>query len=221
MTAFRKLLHPAIIIADNPKWPVKTQVLGTGSVVQLLTAQRAPLSPYKKRKEVYVQWIDVANRAWSGWLSEKSKLRDTKNTKVSNKRDEVEPLKPWDLRREKFMNATKASTPTIHEEISAMKKSKKGTAAKGSSKSDRTVTKKGKKSGKTSAPRGSGEFAGKVLIPLVDENPRREGSAGYDNWKLIKKGMTFEQYVEKGGEVGKLRTEIARGNLKVKARKTA
>lgn len=58
-------------------------------------------------------------------------------------------------------------------------------------------------------------FATKRIVRLVKENPRREGSAGYRNWKLYKKGMTYEQFLDAGGKRGCLAMDIKRGNVKL------
>lgn len=63
--------------------------------------------------------------------------------------------------------------------------------------------------GRTSA------FAGKVIRRTVKENPRREGSVGYKNWSIYKKGMTYEDFLKAGGVRGCLAKDIKRGHVKL------
>lgn len=58
-------------------------------------------------------------------------------------------------------------------------------------------------------------YAGKVITKLVDENPRREGTAGFQSFALIKNGMTYEQYVSKGGRRQDLAWDEAHKYVKV------
>lgn len=98
--------------------------------------------------------------------------------------------------------------------------------AKKSSKKNRTTTKAEKSSSKKARgskkqrnANGAGrtsQFAGMRIIRLVKENPRREGSNGYKSWNVIKKGMTYEEFIKAGGNAGSLRKEVALGRVKMK-----
>jgi hypothetical protein len=91
------------------------------------------------------------------------------------------------------------------------KSSKKSKTAKSSKKSSTKKTSKAKSNaGRTSA------FAGLRIVRTQKENPRREGSTGFDSWNLIKKGMTYEEFLKAGGDSGCLRTEVAAGRIKMK-----
>ena len=57
--------------------------------------------------------------------------------------------------------------------------------------------------------------AWKITV-LAKENPRREGTAVYETFKLYKTGMTVEQFIEKGGRMGNVRTDLLRGNISLK-----
>lgn len=84
----------------------------------------------------------------------------------------------------------------------------------------------------TSSSTGSGrkgrasEFAGKTLVGAVKENqegavvnPRRAGTPGHKSLGLIldagKAGITYEDFIEKGGRNQDLRWDIAHGNAAV------
>ena len=89
-------------------------------------------------------------------------------------------------------------------------KTKTKTAAKktttGGTKKERTTT--------GGAGRES-TYAGKVITKLVDENPRREGTAGFKSFAVIKNGMTYEQYIAKGGRRKDLAWDEAHKYVKV------
>ncbi len=82
----------------------------------------------------------------------------------------------------------------------------------------RTVASKNNtKTVQTAAPKGrASEFTGQRIIRLKKENPRREGSKGYQSWEVIEKGMTYEQYIEAGGRRVDLAWDIAHGNIRMK-----
>ena len=65
--------------------------------------------------------------------------------------------------------------------------------------------------------RPSGLDGTKTLKVLVEENPRREGSQGYDNWKIIKRydGKTVEGYLAAGGGSNHLRWDLDHKNVKL------
>lgn len=101
---------------------------------------------------------------------------------------------------------------------SSKKSSTKESGARTSKKSAKTGGRKGrgsKKSAATSAGRTS-QFAGMRIVRLQKENPRREGSEGYNSWNVIKKGMTYEEFIKAGGSAGSLRKEVANGRIKMK-----
>lgn len=79
-----------------------------------------------------------------------------------------------------------------------------------------------KKAAKSSATPGAGRpsaYAGKYIYKLAKENPRRAGTLGAKAWDLIRNGMTYEQYIEAGGERKHLVWDIEHKNLEVKANK--
>lgn len=94
------------------------------------------------------------------------------------------------------------------------------------SRKDRTTKASAKKSGgrksrgsKKAAANGAGrtsQFAGLRIVRLQKENPRREGSEGWKSWNVIKKGMTYEEFIKAGGSAGSLRKEVANGRIKMK-----
>jgi hypothetical protein len=52
---------------------------------------------------------------------------------------------------------------------------------------------------------------------VAEDNPRREGSQGYDNWKIIKRydGKTVEAYLNAGGGSNHLRWDVQHGSVKL------
>src|SRR5262249_44522283 len=59
-----------------------------------------------------------------------------------------------------------------------------------------------------SAPGPSPKFAGRFVFRLVKENPRRPGTHGYNSFKLISDGMTYEEYRRLGGRNNDLQWDI-------------
>jgi len=57
------------------------------------------------------------------------------------------------------------------------------------------------------------KFAGLKFYAVGDANPRRKGSIGFKSHALIRKnpGLTYEQYVEKGGVPASLRYDYDAG----------
>jgi hypothetical protein len=51
-------------------------------------------------------------------------------------------------------------------------------------------------------------YAGKYLYRKAETNPRREGSAAWENFKKIRNGMTYEKFIADGGNGQQLRLDI-------------
>lgn len=102
--------------------------------------------------------------------------------------------------------ATMATTKTRRGRKAASKSTRKTGSAKGAAAS--TNGRRGRPS----------EFAGKVITRLVKENPRREGTFGYKSFALIKDGMTYEDYLAKGGRREDLAWDVERKYVAVKSR---
>lgn len=71
-------------------------------------------------------------------------------------------------------------------------------------------TKKSNARGRTSS------LAGKTLVKLSAENPRREGTNGWKSWNLISEGMTYEQFIAAGGRRVDLAWDLKAGHLELK-----
>jgi hypothetical protein len=56
-------------------------------------------------------------------------------------------------------------------------------------------------------------------VRLKKQNPRREGTAGFHAWNLLRKGMTVDEYLAAGGRRDHLRWDIDKGNCKLVDRK--
>jgi hypothetical protein len=50
---------------------------------------------------------------------------------------------------------------------------------------------------------------------VVKENPRRKGTAAYENYKRYRTGLTIGAYKKAGGLMGKLRTDKNKGRVSV------
>jgi hypothetical protein len=55
-----------------------------------------------------------------------------------------------------------------------------------------------------------------VITKLVKENPRAKGTWGWESFKLIRNGMTVDQFVKAGGRRKDLRWDIAHNYVSVK-----
>jgi hypothetical protein len=101
---------------------------------------------------------------------------------------------------------------------------KKSTPKKGTTKPMSTAKTAKKSPAKKAAPKkeSTGQrgrvcaHAGKKLFKVAKENPRRQGTLGYNSFKVIKDGMTYEQYIAKGGRLVDLNWDIEKGYVKVK-----
>lgn len=58
-------------------------------------------------------------------------------------------------------------------------------------------------------------YRSQKLVLVNKENPRREGSAAHKMYELYKKSKTVGAYLDAGGDAGYLRSDIAKGNVKV------
>lgn len=149
---------------------------------------------------------------------EKAKKASTKNgTTAKSKRPSkavavaIEPAKPQQPKKEKDMatKATKSKTST-----KKATKPAKTIAKKAGPKSN---AKKANGAAKPARKARSSFDTDKKIKVLVDGNPRREGSKGYDNWSKIKRydGKSVSAYLESGGRPDNLRTDINRGHVKL------
>jgi hypothetical protein len=72
------------------------------------------------------------------------------------------------------------------------------------------------KTEKSNARGRTSSLAGKTIVKLSADNPRREGTNGWKSWNLIKEGMTYEQFVAAGGRRVDLAWDIKAGHLELK-----
>ncbi len=72
----------------------------------------------------------------------------------------------------------------------------------------------------TGAPGPSSKFTNHSIIPLVKENPRREGTHGHTSFALIPSvGITYEEYKARGGRNNDLAWDIAHKYVEMKVTK--
>jgi len=62
---------------------------------------------------------------------------------------------------------------------------------------------------------GGAAMSSPTIVRLKKENPRREGTAGWHAWNLLRKGMTVDEYLAAGGRRDHLRWDIDKGNCKL------
>lgn len=74
---------------------------------------------------------------------------------------------------------------------------------------------KRKKMKKPIRRRNHAKFDGTTITKCVGTNPRREGTEGWDDWKLIRSGMTYESFLKRGGSRRRLEENIKRGFVRV------
>jgi hypothetical protein len=113
----------------------------------------------------------------------------------------------------------KEKSEVKHEVESAESAAKKSSTKKTKSGSKKTAAKKSSKKTRAEGAGRVSAMAGKVIVRKVSDNPRREGSNGFKNWKLYKKGMTYEQFLAAGGHRGCLAKDVERGHVKLVTKK--
>lgn len=91
-------------------------------------------------------------------------------------------------------------------------KDKPAKAAKGSGSDETGATSEPGMRGRKSA------YAGKSVFIKTEgkANPRREGTNGHRSFSIIKDGMTYEDFILKGGRSIDLAWDLAKGHLEVK-----
>ena len=64
-------------------------------------------------------------------------------------------------------------------------------------------------------------FAGLFIFPVGDENPRRKGSIGHKSHAIIRRnpGLSFEDYLAKGGVLASLQYDYDRGFVETRTRR--
>lgn len=60
------------------------------------------------------------------------------------------------------------------------------------------------------------KFSGKKIYLLVESNPRREGTEGHQNFELYASGLSYEDYISKGGKANHLTWDIEHNYVEVK-----
>jgi len=128
---------------------------------------------------------------------------------VEKLQKDAQPLTMVDVLR--LQDEYRHNTTRIRKEMKSMAKKENGEA-----------TEAKEKKAKKETAEGGGERAARFapnpkakLEKLVDKNPRQEGSDGYKSFELIKNGMTVAKYQENGGELRFLKTEVAKGRVKL------
>lgn len=236
---YSKLKHATLVVRPDTSPVNRSYLLGAGSIVaRAHSPERGvvlPAHPLKKTEDLYIRYADAGGVQHMGWVSPKTVFVKTVETtaRTVSRQDDKSPVMVWDRKRSATLVAQSRSTasvapvqragrfavPDVTEKEAMLAKTKK-TAKKGSTKTTaEAVSTKTKKSASPKSEKSGGRYAtftGKKIIRLVKENPRREGSFAFKNWKKIRGGMTFEQYLEAGGDFTTLKTDIVRGYVKLK-----
>ena len=58
--------------------------------------------------------------------------------------------------------------------------------------------------------------AGKKIFRISKENPRREGSHGFNNWLIYRDGMTYEEFIMAKGGANHLNYDLEKGYIELK-----
>jgi hypothetical protein len=139
--------------------------------------------------------------------------KSTKSTKAATPAKSTKAAKPAKASAEEAP-ALEALTAEPTKPAKASKTAKvpatKADEGKAPAKTKRTATAE-----PTAQPGRVSQFAGKVIVKLVDSNPRREGTNGYHSFSLIRKNMTYEQFIAAGGRRQDLVWDINKGNAKL------
>lgn len=141
--------------------------------------------------------------------SKKSKSSSTKNgtTAAAKRPSRAKTSTPV---KETVMSKKTASTATTKKAPATSKPGKSKKAASAA---------KAKPNGNAATDRGrpSTFDVSKTIKVVAEENPRREGSKGYENWAIIKRydGKTVEGYLKAGGGTDHLRWDINHKNVKL------
>jgi hypothetical protein len=104
---------------------------------------------------------------------------------------------------------------SMSEVNAAAKTNGKKSTRKSTSKKSSVAKAARKNRGAAGGPGRVSAYSGKRIVRLVKENPRRKGTHGYKSWNLLKKGMTYEQYLAAGGRRVDLAWDLAKKNVKL------
>lgn len=150
---------------------------------------------------------DVPNRAASKDAAEK-RLRDVLEVRISRNitDEEVQRLRDCDT----FLEA--------HHVIGEIIEPGSSSAPPKPEKKEEEMTDTATAEKKTKATGAPSKLAGHTIHPKVTENPRRVGTHGFNSMKIILKnpGLTYEQFIERGGRSNDLRWDIDKGNVELK-----
>lgn len=107
MANYRKLLAAAVVAPMYEDWmqaqPWQAQVLGVGSVVEMLATQMP--SPITGREtELFVRWIDHAGRTVKGWLAKGTPMNVGGHGLTFVGRNDLK-IGAWDNLRERIFNS--------------------------------------------------------------------------------------------------------------------
>lgn len=139
------------------------------------------------------------------------KLRN--NLATCTSMDEAEAMVKAALDPKAQSKAAKAAVPTkaeLKEKAKAAKAPAKKAEAEDEEADEGEEARRGRRS----------QYSGKTIFANCDENPRREGSHGHRSMAIViaagKKGIKYEDYVEKGGRIKDLLWDVQYENVIIK-----
>jgi hypothetical protein len=185
--------------------PEDLEKVGTGVLIRLYN-QAVPSSPVKKFPdratavkrtfpllESLAKEGPLVEEAGSDWASGMETLPPPSDT-------------PGEAQEEE---ESAGQTEQKEDDVATATKKRRG--SRGATKGKQKVS-----SGKTNGKRGrTASYAGAKLFRVGDENPCRTGGLRAQSWDLIRNGMTYESYLEKGGRPQELAFNVRQGRVKV------
>jgi hypothetical protein len=164
-----------------------------------LTGKYSPVPDLEKAtNDALAEWYNKHSGS-TIQLDAKSK-RETLVSKVTGLKQAMDEL---------AARATSPSTKQASIKQTKMSKTKTTKAVK---------TAKGKKAAKGKAPKKAkaSSLSNMLIYKKVDKNPRREGTQGFKSFALVRNGMPYLEFIDKGGRNKDLRCDVDKGNLELK-----
>lgn len=123
---------------------------------------------------------------------------------------------PWNLGEDSPADAAPDAGPDPKEDNVATATGGKKKGAKGAGKKKATKSAAAASNGKRGR---TASLAGAKLFRVGDENPCRGGGLRAASWDLIRDGMKYETYIEKGGRPQELAFNVRQGRVRVEREK--
>lgn len=166
-----------------------------------LTGKYSPVPDLEKAtNDALAEWYN--KHSGSTILLDAKSKRETLVPKVTGLKQAMDEL------------ASRATSPS--NKIAAIKQTKHMSKKTGKTAKGKTAAKGTKTAKKTATVKASNSLANMVIFKKVDKNPRREGSIGFKSFALIRNGMPYREYIDKGGRNVDLRYDEEQGFVQLK-----